>query len=88
MEGALQGWQRYVYEFTTVPSMNAMLEARMVAIKTQGPAHGFEVPGAMRAAAFSLGDLMGIIIRYSTLSSYARVSSRGNNGKIPVLQPR
>ena len=49
--------------FTTVPSMNAMLEARIVAVKTQGPVHGFDVPGAMRAAASSLGDLLGIIIR-------------------------
>jgi hypothetical protein len=49
--------------FTTVLSINAMLEARMVAIKTQGPLHGFAVPGAMRAVASLLGDLMGIIIR-------------------------
>ena len=31
----------------------------MVAIKSQGPLHGFAVPGAMRAAAPSHGDLMG-----------------------------
>jgi hypothetical protein len=62
--------------------MNAMLEARIVAIKTQGPLLGIEVPGAMRAAAPSLGDLMGIIIHESTLSVYACVSSRGINGEI------
>jgi hypothetical protein len=50
-------------KFTTVPSINAMLEARMVAIKTQGPLHDRAVPEAIRAAASSLGDLMGIITR-------------------------
>jgi hypothetical protein len=48
---------------TTVPSINAMLEARIVAIKTQGPLHSLLVLGAMRAADSSHGDLMGIIIR-------------------------
>jgi hypothetical protein len=43
--------------------MNAMLEARIVAVKTHEPVHGFDVPEAMRAAASSLGDLLGIIIR-------------------------
>jgi hypothetical protein len=45
--------------------MNAMLEARMVAIKTQGPPHGLPAPGAARAAVSSLGDLKSIIIRRS-----------------------
>jgi hypothetical protein len=44
---------------TTVPSINAMLEARIVAIKTQGPLHGFN------------RDLMGIIIRWSILIFHA-----------------
>ena len=48
---------------TTVPSINAMLEARIVAIRTQGPLHGCNAPGAARAADSSHGDLMGIIIR-------------------------
>jgi hypothetical protein len=48
---------------TTVPSINAMLEARIVAINTQGPLHGSTAPWATRAADSSHGDLKGGIIR-------------------------
>src|SRR6202051_4159919 len=43
---------------TTVPSMKAMLEARIVATKTDGPLHGCTAPGAVRIADSSHGDLI------------------------------
>src|ERR1700722_500595 len=45
---------------TTVPSMKAMLEARIVATKTHGPLHGCTAPGAVRIADSSHGDLIDI----------------------------
>jgi hypothetical protein len=42
--------------------MNAMLEARIVAINTQGPWHGPAAPGAARAADSSHGDRMGMVM--------------------------
>jgi hypothetical protein len=48
--------------------MNAMLEARMVAIKTQGPLHDLAALGVARVADSSQGDLMSIIIRGSILT--------------------
>jgi hypothetical protein len=42
-----------------------MLEARIVAIKTHGPLHGWPVSEAERAADSSHGDLMSIVIRES-----------------------
>src|SRR5579863_6208094 len=48
---------------TTVPSINAMLEARIVAIKTQGPWQGWTAEGAALAASSWHGDLMDNIMR-------------------------
>jgi hypothetical protein len=44
-----------------------MLEARMVAIKTQGPLQDWIAPGAAWTADSSHGDLLGIIMRGSNL---------------------
>src|SRR5260370_38813950 len=48
--------------FTTVPSMKAMLEPRIVTIKTQGPLHVRSALGAFRLDHCSQGDLITVNI--------------------------
>jgi hypothetical protein len=47
---------------TAVPSIKAILDARMVTIRTQGPLDVCSALGVARAADSSQGDLIGIVI--------------------------